>query len=176
MKAIRYVELDYLCHMSSEVLIASGNMTKARLMPKWRLTDAKTGRTKLTIVAVNPLHYFRSWIALGERSISATPKKCTAPNLQSLNARISWEIKRSLASPATFVPRVSQEITGVVSTSGHCHLGESIDTIFAPYLQVEQSHDAETFGNLRAFSFRGTNEHAGRRRTHTECSIPERSR
>jgi hypothetical protein len=58
--------------MSSEVLIASGNMTKARRMPKSRLTDAKTDRTELTAVAVNPLHhFFWSWIALGERSISA---------------------------------------------------------------------------------------------------------
>jgi hypothetical protein len=30
-------------------------------------------------------------------------------------------------------------------------LGDSIDTILAPCLQVEQSHDAETFGKLRAF-------------------------
>ena len=32
-------------------------------------------------------------------------------------------------------------------------MGDSFDTIFAPCLQVEQRHDAETFGKLRAFSF-----------------------
>jgi hypothetical protein len=105
-KALRYVELDYPCHMSSEVLIASANMTKARRMPKWRLTDARMGRTELTAVALNPVHHFSSWIALGGvpfRRIKTlitlcselqaetkswlsfherTPKKCAAPNLQ----------------------------------------------------------------------------------------------
>jgi hypothetical protein len=38
-KALRYVELDYLCHMSSEVLHCSDNMRKAHNMPKWRLTE-----------------------------------------------------------------------------------------------------------------------------------------
>jgi hypothetical protein len=71
-----------------------------------------------------------------------------------------------LPVPPTFVPRATDELPGVVSTSGHCHLGDSIDTGFAPCLQLEQSHDAETFGKLRAFSFRGTKEHVGRRRTY----------
>jgi hypothetical protein len=62
------VEMPAPCH------IASGNMTKARRMPKWRLTDAKTGRTELRAVAVIALHHFMSWIALGKRSILANMK------------------------------------------------------------------------------------------------------
>ena len=33
-KTARYVELDYLCHVSSEAVIASNTTTKARQMPK----------------------------------------------------------------------------------------------------------------------------------------------
>jgi Sigma-70 region 2 len=43
-----------------------------------------------------------------------------------------------------------------VSTSGHCHLGDSIDTIFGPFfphvLHAEQSHDAETLWPVTCFS------------------------
>src|SRR5437016_1936339 len=86
------------------------------------------------------------------------------------------ENNRSIASPANVCPTGDRRLPGLVSTSGHCHLRDSIDTTFASCLQVEQSHDAETFGKLRAFSFRGTKEHAGRRRTYTECSILGRGR
>ena len=44
-----------------------------------------------------------------------------------------------LPAPPTFVPRATDELPGEVSTSGHCHWGEAIDTIFAPCLRVEQS-------------------------------------
>src|SRR5260370_38440985 len=70
-----------------------------------------------------------------------------------------------LPVPPTFVPRATDELPGVVSTSGHCPLGDSIDTIVAPCLQVEQSHEAETFGKLRAFSLHG-NERRWRTQTH----------
>src|SRR5882724_1124915 len=70
------------------------------------------------------------------------------------------ENNRSIANPANLCPTGDRPTLGVVSTFGHCHLGDSIDTIFAPFfpprLHAEQSHDAETSGKLRAFPFRGT--------------------
>jgi hypothetical protein len=103
-----------------------------------------------------------SWIALGKRSVLANmklvnlrwscsqkilpsfhqrpPKTWSSPNLRWLQR--SHQLMKTigqLPSPPTFVPRATDELWGVVSTSGHCHLEGSIDTIFAPCLQVEQS-------------------------------------
>jgi hypothetical protein len=81
-----------------------------------------------------------------------------------------------LPVPPTFVPRAIDELPGVVSTSGHCHLGDSIDIILAPCLQVEQSNDAETVDKLSAFSFREAKEHGGRKRAYTVWPILGRGR
>jgi RNA polymerase sigma-70 factor (ECF subfamily) len=70
------------------------------------------------------------------------------------NARIIWLI----SVPPTFAPpRPAADFQGIVSTSGHCHLGVSIDIFFLHVLQPEQSDDVELFGKLRAFLFVGRN-------------------
>ena len=83
----------------------------------------QNGRRELAPVAVNALHYFRSWIALGKRSTLAevkslpsfhepTSKKWAAPSLRMpLSLHQLVKLKGQLPVPPTFVPRASGEIS-----------------------------------------------------------------
>src|SRR4029077_7607773 len=65
-------------------------------------------------------------------------------------------------------PQTCEDITAVVSTSGHCHLRDSMDTILAHFLHISIQSRAmmpKLFGQLRAFPFCG-DEKTCRTQTH----------
>src|SRR3954467_13444535 len=90
-------------------------------------------------------------------------------------SRISSEINRSIARFATFLLWASEEITGAASTSGHCHLGDSIDTILPHVCGLQHSHDAESFGKLSAFCF-GEDKRTCRTQTQVHRPLNTRAR
>ena len=58
-----------------------------------------------------------------------TPKKWSAPSLRMpLTLASAGENNRSIAGPANLCPTGDRRTPGSVSSSGHCHLRESIDT------------------------------------------------
>ena len=71
----------------------------------------------------------KSWCTCHE----CRPKKWSAPNLRKpLAPTLAGEIKQ-FDCQSRHCPRASEEPPGLVSASGHCHLGDSIDTIFVPF-------------------------------------------
>jgi hypothetical protein len=93
------------------------------------------------------------------------------------SAHISWG-NQAVRLPVPPLSTGERGAPGLVSTSGHCHLGDSIDTIFGPFFShvctQSRAMTPKLFGQLRAFPFR-RNERTCRTQTHVHRLLNTRT-